>query len=246
MQNPRNNSYQLPPELQSNSERLSPTLPLPPPRSMEDLEQLVRAIAFTPTGDKELIFRSVEVIAEDKNLLELAHSGLRSMPVGDIGMRMTLLSLVGQIRDDRSLEVLHDLVWTATSNLWGELGSSDNSGCIFVHSGVIQARAAEMFGWIATTRKDEELLRIVSDHPERTARLAAADTYLYHHNDSADHVRIARDHARKGDQTFVGVPRFVRTENSDQFDDLLTSIGEISENAQLPHRVRNMNGRRDV
>lgn len=205
----------------------TPTLPLPPPRSQEHLHEFVSMIGCTSSGEREWIIEAVEGLRDDEQVLDLIQTALDARPVHEMGWTMTLLSITGQLRNERSLEALSRLMWASTQELLS-LDERVDGGCVFDPSGIIQARAVEMFAWIAATSRDEDVLAVVAEHPDRAARLAAADAYLYHHRDADEALRQVRAVARAEDRDSAGAPRFVRTDDAGEFDKaLLAKLEEV-------------------
>ena len=219
----------MPPKWRPPEPTESPTLPLPPPRSTGDLDEIVVAVGATPIGETQLIQEYIASIAKDAGVLDLIHDALRERPVRELGHTMTLLAITGEFRNERSLDVLGELIWSSNEDLWGVL-AIDAEGCIFDVAGMIQGRAAEMFAWIAAARRDDDLLSIVRDHPDVVTRLAAADAFLFHHEDSEESKERLMATVREDDRPNVGVPRLVRGD-IEEFD---ARIAEMSSPAELP------------
>lgn len=213
---------QRPPVHPDSSPYESPTLPLPPPRSEDELVALVELVACLPTSQRGWVREALATLSGDDVTVELTTRQVAQRPMREVGFTMTLLAIVGELRDDRSLDVLRDLIWAEDEALWGDaFEAASGDGCLFDSAGMVQARAAEMFAWISATRFDDELLRVVAEHPTKTTRLAAADALLYHHGDrpeALDHLRAA---AQVDDRDWIGVPRYVRTDDPASFDEAL-------------------------
>jgi len=205
----------------------SPTLPLPPPRSAEELHDLVLTIGSAASGERAWVEEAVAGLEGDDRVLELIHAGLDERPIHELGWTMTLLSITGQLRDERSLDTLSSLMWAGTSDLLAVDEHVDH-GCVFDPSGIVQARAVEMYAWIAATTRDEDLLDVVAEHQDVAARLAAADAFLYHHEDADAALQEVRERARPEDRAAIGAPRFVRTSDAGEFDRrLLATLEEV-------------------
>jgi hypothetical protein len=200
----------------------SPTLPLPPPRSEAELVALVELVACLPTSERGWVREALATLSGDTATIDLATTMVAQRPMRELGFTMMLLAIVGELRDDRSLDALRDLIWADDEALWGvafEKASGD--GCIFESAGMVQARAAEMFAWIAVTRFDDELLMVVAEHPTKTTRLAAADALLYHHGDRPGALEQILAAAQPDDHDWIGVPRYVGTNDPASFDEAL-------------------------
>ena len=147
---------------------------------------------------------------------------LGERPCGDVGRFMLLLSAVGQLAHPSSLKPLRDVVWAEDAALMGNgidgATAKNAASCVFPSSGLIQSRAVEMFAWIARGREDTELLRVVAQHASVATRLAAADAFLFAHNDSPAARERVLQVALPEDRSGIGVPRLVRGQDRDAFE----------------------------
>jgi hypothetical protein len=202
---------------------LSPTLPLPPPRDRAELDSFLESLAQVPVDQVDSIKSMFAGFEETEAIAHVFHQSLSERPCGDIGRFMLLLSAIGQLAHPSSLKPLLDVVWAEDAALArydtdGGAPAKEPASCVFPSSGLVQSRAVEMFAWIAQKREDHALLRIVAEHPSVATRLAAADAFLFAHDDSP----AARDRvlqaARPEDRTGVGVPRLVRGQDRDAFE----------------------------
>jgi hypothetical protein len=224
----------------------SPTLPLPPPRDEADLDRFLEAVASVPVAEVEGIRAMFAAFAGRDGLAALFHKGLLERPCGDVGRFMMLLSAIGQLGHPASLDHLHRLIWAEDADLLIDAPEKpahrESACCMFPAGGLIQARAAEMFAWIAAGRHDDKLLEVIEKHPSATTRLAAADAFLFAHHDS----EIARERAigvaRAEDRHGIGVPRFVRGCDRAAFDRALETAStvrpELPPERGIPQRTK--------
>lgn len=199
----------------------SPTLPLPPPRDRRELDRFLEALSTVAVQDVEAIRAMFAGFGDREALAAVFHEALGDRPCGDVG-RFMLLSAVGELADPSSLGPLHDLVWAEDADLlvpdpYREEAGAKSSYCMFPASGMIQARAVEMFAWVAAGREDDGLLRIVAEHPSVATRLSAADACLFAH-DAAEALQRVLAVARPEDRNGIGVPRLVRGCDREAFD----------------------------
>jgi hypothetical protein len=219
----------------------SPTLPLPPPRDRRDLDRFLGTLSTVAVQDVEGIRAMFAGFGDRETLAAVFHEALSDRPCGDVGRFMLLLSVVGELAEPSSLGPLHDLIWAGDADLLRpdpdeDYADARGSACMFPASGMIQARAAEMFAWIAGGREDDRLLRVVAEHPSVVTRLAAADAYLFAHHDSEDSRRRVLAAARPEDRNGIGVPRFVRGGDREAFDRALEQAPGGRE-VQPPHQM---------
>jgi hypothetical protein len=221
---------------------MSPTLPLPPPRSDDDLDKFLGSIAAIEVGEIEQIRAMISGFDDPGVIAAIFNRALAARPCGDIGRFMMLLSVTGQLRHDSSLSPLEAVVWASDADLGGDVAERDSMpsvapGCMFPWSGMIQARAAEMFAWIGVRRFDDQLLKIVTSHPLVTTRLAAADSYLFHHNDSPEALERVLAVAISSDRSGIGVPRLAREGDRDAFNKAYASAAAGESEMPLPQRL---------
>ena len=201
----------------------SPTLPLPPPRDRDDIDRFLGELSTVGVEHVDAIRAMFAGYEARSELAGLFNSALGDRPCEDVGRLLFLLSAVGELAETSSLEFLHQLVWEPDDRLLppnpdDEDAPADRQCCMFPTSGVIQARAVEMFAWIATTREDDRLLRVVREHPSTVTRLAAADAYLFAHGDAVEALERVMNEARPTDRNGIGVPRLVRGCDREHFD----------------------------
>ncbi len=219
----------------------SPTLPLPPPRNRGELDRFLEALSTVAVQDVEAIRTMFAGFGDREALAAVMHEALGERPCGDIGRFMLLLSAVGELADPSSFVALHDLVWAEDAELLlpdphENEASTESSCCMFSASGMIQARAVEMFAWVAVGREDDRLLRIVAEHPSVVTRLAAADAYLFAHDDADDARQRVLALARPEDRNGIGVPRLVRGCDREAFDRALEQA-QGSRNVGPPRQI---------
>jgi len=232
-------SEQTPPPMRRIDWVASPTLPLQPPRSRRELDGFLQALATIPVGDVPAIRVMFAGFEARDAIAEVFREGMAQRPCGDLGQFMLLLSAVGELACPRSIAPLHELIWTADEALLVDdpCGSDrETSCCVFPPRGMIQARAAEMFAWIAAGREDDRLLRVVAEHPSVVTRLAAADAFLFAHKDAGAARERVLAVARPGDASAIGVPRFTRDCRRAEFDAALEA-GRCPDHPPRPQEI---------
>jgi hypothetical protein len=231
-----------PPPARRIPEILSPTLRLPPPRSDEELHRFLEKVAATGVGDLELIRTTIASFDDREIVAAICHRALAARPCGDVGRFMMVLSVVGELRHDSSLDPLEAVTWAADAELLGNLPATGEnadaeSACEFPALGMIQSRAAEMFTWVAAGRFDDRVLRIVASHPSAATRLAAADAFLFHHQDDLRALDRVLTVARPADRDGIGVPRLWTGVDPVVFAERFAAASAGTDAVPLPTRV---------
>jgi hypothetical protein len=188
-----------------------------PPFTADTVDEFLRWAAGVPVAETAAIRERIAAARGDHALLDRLIEELWSLPVTDVGRHHVLLSTLGELRDGRVGPELARFVWHM--DLVAR-PSADQEGCGFeAHPAeMLQARAAEMLSYLATDEAVEETLRIVAEHPRAGVRAAAIDAHLFNHDDSQDEVARLRGRVRSEDVPFVGVPRFTRGSEPQQFE----------------------------
>ena len=239
----------------------SPTLPLPPPRDRDELERFILAVATTPAGDRQLIIDTIRDLDQREAVAELLHEALFTLPVTDVGRHATLLSVIGELADPSSTEVLERFVWLRDEEVYapdsheGEAGHSAN--CMFPDGAGLQARSAEMLVWVTQRNGlSGPVTKILREHPDELVRLSAIDAAAYVADDRPDQLDRLRELVSTEDQWMVGLPR--RAANRDGMLDVDAFDAEVEQQQRrigsapaLPARAshgptRSMEGGDDV
>lgn len=200
------------------AEVMSPTLPLPPPRDVQTLNQFVDWVASIPRGQTDAVRAAIRDLEDRPMVARLLHEALFALPCTDLGRHLLLLSIIGELAERSSLEALDRFVWLTDEEVWGDALRRDHGPCDFAPLGTLQARAAEMLLWMAGTGGEEQVRRILHDHPSITVRIAAIDAYLFAQHDAADAMAFLRRQVRDEDQWAIGLPRRAAGFDTDGFD----------------------------
>jgi hypothetical protein len=208
----------------------SPTLPLPPPRDRAELDQLLHAIASTPSSERQLIIDTVGSFSEPAPVAQLLHAELMDLPTQDVSRHLTLLAVIGQLRHESSADVLEQFVWLPDGQVappdshGGDDPDDDRgrdgsrSGSHFWLVGAMQARAAEMLVWVDQGRRPERVDRLLAEHPDVHVRLATVDALSYSFGDDPDQLDSLRERVRVEDRWTVGLPRRTADMDPEKFD----------------------------
>lgn len=194
----------------------SPTLPLPPPRDRHELDLLVRAVATTPTGERQLIIDTIAGFDHRDVVAALLHESLFELPVRDFGRHLLLLSLTGELREPSSAEPLERFLWLDDEEVWAT--PATGPGCMFAATGTLQSRAAEMLVWVLRHHHSDAIRRVLTDHPGQQVRVATLGACAYAVDDDPGELDRLRALAREEDQWAVGLPRRAADHGTGEFD----------------------------
>ena len=196
----------------------SPTLPLPPPRDRDELDRFLRAVAFTPTGQRDLILQTIADFDDRAEVARLLHEALFELPVADNARHLMILSVVGALGHESSVQPLEAFVWLPDDRLFG--GPIDGPGAAseWHPGGLLQARAAEMLVSVTRARYLDGIRRILNDHPLVDVRISTVDAYAFTFDDAAGVLEELRGMVREEDRWAVGLPRRWSGGDTEEFD----------------------------
>lgn len=230
----------------------SPTLPLPPPRDRDELERLLLAVVCTPSGDRQLIIDTLAAFDERDVVADLLHEALFELPVRDVGRHLTVLSLIGELRHDSSVEILERFVWLSDNEVQPPDShvqqdpsdeqtpdDTDNGpGCHFEPGAALQARAAEMLMWVTRGDYEDGIRRILAEHFSTQVRVATIDALAYVQGDDDAVLKRLRELVRDDDRWAVGLPRRTADVEPAYFQALVERHqAEFGSTAELPGRA---------
>ena len=191
-----------------------------PSLSRETWDQFVTWAATVPQSHVDVVRRRIVACDRDGRVLEALLDALWKLPVVDAGRHRIILSILGEMKDERAVERLSDFVWHD-----GELTPTVTSNgrprpCMFEVDGteLLQSRAAEMLSYIGTQAAKTTILKVAQSHPKLTVRMAAIDAHLYNHGDSREAADELRRLVRASDRPLVGLPRKVRGVDAEAFE----------------------------
>jgi hypothetical protein len=197
----------------------SPTLPLPPPRDRDELDRFLRAVAFTPTGQRDLILQTIADFDDRAGVARLLHEALFELPVADNARHLMILSVVGALAHDSSVQPLEAFVWLPDDQLHGGPVDGPGQAASEWHpGGLLQARAAETLLSVTRARYLDGIRRILNDHPLVDVRISTIDAYAFAYDDAAAVLEELRGMVREEDRWAVGLPRRWSGGETEEFD----------------------------
>jgi hypothetical protein len=187
----------------------------------ETIEEFVRWVAAVPISEAQLVRDQIAVARGNEHIAESLVARLFQLPVPDFGRHLLLLSILGELRDSRSVEPLLKFINLPPDSLFAQTPDRQGQGpatSYLDYSAALQARAAEMLAFIRTPEALDKVLVVAFEHSSRAVRLAALDSFIFNHDDSPEAVDKARTAARPEEAKFVGLARRERDFNPRDFD----------------------------
>jgi hypothetical protein len=179
-------------------------------------------VARTPGSDVQAVRDAIAAAREDGDVRDALIASLFNLPVRDIGQHLLLLSIVGDMRQPAFVEPLVKFIGLSPDSIVDGAANAAGCRCLACTSyldaaAMLKARAVEMLAWLRTSEALEAVLGFARYHESRVVRLAALDAYTFNHEDSPDAIARARASARRDEAKLVGLPRFSRDTDPEEF-----------------------------
>ena len=206
-----------PPKFDGSSVPTPPSVQL----SADTVEDFVRWVAAVPISKAQLIRDEIAAVRSDEKIFDALVASLLRLPVADFGRHQLLLSILGELRNPKSVEPLIRFINTPSDQVIPPPPPEQSKGVntsYLDYSAALQARAVEMLAFIRTAEALAAVLQAASGHISRAVRLAALDAFIFNHGDSPESIEKARAAARLEEAKFVGLPRRERGFNPADFD----------------------------
>ncbi len=181
----------------------------------------VRWVAAVPVSEAQLIRDEIAKVRDDDSVHEALISNLFQLPITDFGRHLLLLSIIGELRNQKSVESLVRFINTSDDQMFSSPPSGQGKGLntsYLDYAAALKARAAEMLAFVGTQDALSAVLKVASEHESKAVRLAALDAYTFNHGDSPEAIKTARDAAKLGEDKLVNLPRRERGFNPEEFD----------------------------
>lgn len=222
----------------------SPTLPLPPPKSAEDLQQILVAIAGAPSSERQTVVDFINGLGEKETVARLLHRELFDLPTHDASRTALLLSVIGQLGAPSSADELDKFLWLNDEQvlrpeshpLGDQRPGKETLGSEF-GSSFLQARAAEMLVWVEADRAWERVRAILAGHPSAAVRVATIDALAYSAEDDPAALERLRKIVSDEDNWSIGMPRR-SAETTEGFLDKLSAFQDRVEAPPIPRQIR--------
>jgi hypothetical protein len=191
-----------------------------PQLSIDTLEEFVIWSAMVPISHIDLIRQRISRSDSDDKLVDGLLDELWKLPIVDIARHRVILSILGELRDERALTRLEEFVWYEGEFTDAPAHSDELRSCMFETDSkdLLQSRATEMLSYLATDEAARATVRIARDHPLPAVRAAAIDAHLFNHEDSREVADELRNIVRASDRPLVGLPRKVRDGDVEAFE----------------------------
>lgn len=148
--------------------------------------QVEQALLGIQTATRYTLAQRVQVLADlvkVHDVLTLMLTKYESTPPNEYNARRLALGIVGELRDERALDLLEKVLSTKLPSADDEperLGTSARAEEEMVHMKAVQA-----VGFIRSPRSRQVLLNTIRDHDSYTVRAEAVATYVWNSTDQA-------------------------------------------------------------
>lgn len=191
-----------------------------PQLTVDTIEDFVYWAARVPISQVDVVRQRISRSRSDDGLVDRLLDELWVLPVVDIGRHRVILSILGELRDERALDRLEKFVWHEGEFTSEQPHVDENRSCMFETDSkdMLQARAAEMLSYLGTDEAAKATVRIAREHPILAVRAAAIDAHLFNHDDAREVADELRNLVRLSDRALVGLPRKIRNTDAEAFE----------------------------
>src|SRR6266851_165345 len=191
-----------------------------PRLSCDTLDEFIMWAATVPISHVDVIRQRISKCRGDDRILDTLLDALWKLPIKDVGRHRVILSILGELRNERAMSRLEEFVWYEGELTLSVPHTEERRPCMFESSGteLLQSRAAEMLSYLASEAAAKATMRIARDHAKLAVRVAAIDAHLFNHGDSREAAEELRKIVRGSDRPLVGLPRKVRGADVEDFE----------------------------
>lgn len=191
-----------------------------PRLSCETGDEFIMWAASVPISHLDVIRQRISKCHGDDKIVDWLLDELWKLPVMDVSRHGVILSILGELRNERAQDSLEKFIWYERELTTSAPHSEDRRPCMFESSGteLLQSRAVEMLSYLATKGAAKATLKIARSHPKLAVRAAAIDSHMFNHGDSREVAVELRKVVRASDRALVGLPRKVRGGDVKEFE----------------------------
>lgn len=187
----------------------------------DTVEDFMRWVAAVPVSEAQSIRDQIAKVRNNDSVLEALVSNLFQLPITDFGRHQLLLSIIGELRNPKSVEHLVRFINISDDEMLSPPPRGQGNGLntsYLDYAAALKARATEMLAFVGTQDALSIVLKIASEHGSKAVRLAALDSFAFNHGDSPEAIKTARAAAKQGEDKLVNLPRRERGFNPEDFD----------------------------
>ena len=206
---------------------------LPPKASLKELNSnigsLLDEMGRITRGDINLLRKGVVLLARQPKIIKSLVKYYDSLEKRSYYKRLRVLQLVGELQLNESLNFLKGIVWEPLPESMKVYSPHISQGDF---ESMLKSKAIQGIAFIRTTdgkykkKADEEVLRVMMDHPSRIIRISAINSYMWNHGDSGAAAKFLYRKLEKRFHKYVERPRFYKGANSELFEKRLKSWRE--------------------
>jgi len=168
-----------------------------------------------------IVFTSGGFVASDNSVVDAVASRLSFTQPGSVDHQPIYLSVLGQMRNERALGPLRDYVNSTACPVNEDLretGSVSRASTVLDVCAMLKSHAINMISYINTAAAQEIALQVVANHPSKSVRISAIDSFLYNSGDSPEAIQVVSRYVRPEERIFIGLPRLDSSTSLQEFD----------------------------
>jgi hypothetical protein len=209
----------------------------------EDVPAFIAWAAASTTEEQEIARQLIAAAAQHPGVVQALIAEVENVYRTDHSQALLILAILGEMRSPVAEPFLRDFIDRPLPSTGTVV---DGEIIEQTAQAMLQAKAVAGLAYLRQPSSDQEVLRIIAQHPSRIVRAEAISAYLWNHGDSPEARRLVFRHVRPEEQIFVDRPRRVRGEDAAAFNRKLAEylkahpeiIPPAPEPFQGPRKVR--------
>ena len=191
--------------------------PRTPPRlaGPGDVDAFINWAGMSTLDEQEEARRAIVGASQSAGVAQALIDEIEKAQTTDHSRALLTLAILGEMRSPVGEAFLRDFVNrplpTTGTIVDGEILEQTAQA-------MLQAKAVDGLAYLRQPGSDQEVLRIVGQHPSRIVRAEAISAYLWNQGDSPDARRAVLRYVRPGEEIFVDRVRRVRGEGAATFN----------------------------
>lgn len=185
------------------------------------VDQFVTWVLTMNSTQVDDVVQQIALVAGNNSVVDVVASKLSFTQPGSIGHQLIYLSILGQMRNERAIAALRDYVYSTECHVVEQLqqrGTPASATTVMDVCAMLKSHAINMISFINTQAAQEIVLQTIANHPSKSVRMSAMDSFLYNAGDSPAAIELVTRYARPEERLFVGLPRLDPSTSLKEFD----------------------------
>jgi hypothetical protein len=182
---------------------------------LDDVPAFIAWAGASTIGEQEIARQAIAAAGQNPAVVQALIAEVENAQRTDHSRALLVLAILGEMRSPIAEPFLRDFVNRPLPSTGTVV---DGEIVEQTAQATLQAKAVAGLAYLRQPSSDQEVLRIIAQHPSGIVRAEAISAYLWNHGDSPEARRVVSRHVRPEEQIFVDRPRRVRGEDAASFN----------------------------